>query len=276
MPSGRRSNASPRCTGPRTPRPPRRGGNLPAVGGVATEETSPDWTPSGPVRLGVVIPAYDEEARLPRTLARMVEYYSDQDYSWSVTVVSDGSTDRTEEIVREFSRAEPRVQLLALTPNRGKGAAVRTGMLSVNAELLLFCDADLATPQEETAKLLAAIEGGTPIAIGSRPLRDSRLEVRQPLYREMLGRLFNKAVQLLAVPGIDDTQCGFKMFRRDAAREVFSRCKIDGFGFDFEALMVAHDLGLPIAEVGVRWSHQEGSKVSMLRDGSRMLKELVG
>lgn len=235
---------------------------------------------AGRVFLGVVVPAYDEEDRLPRTLSRMVQYYSSQPYTWSVTVASDGSTDRTEEIVRGFARSEPRVSLLALSPNRGKGAAVRAGMLAVDAEILLFCDADLATPQEETGKLLAAIEGeggggGAPIAIGSRPLRDSRLEVRQPLYREMLGRLFNKAVQLLAVPGIDDTQCGFKMFRRDAAREVFSRCKIDGFGFDFEALMVAHDLGLPIAEVGVRWSHQDGSKVSMLRDGARMLRELV-
>ena len=225
--------------------------------------------------LGVIIPAYNEEERLPRTLARVVEYYSAQEYSWSVTVVSDGSRDGTEAVVREFSAREPRVSLMAYSPNRGKGAAVREAMLNVDAELLLFCDADLATPQEETEKLLAAIDSGAMIAIGSRPLRDSNLEVRQPRYRELLGRIFNKTVQLLAVPGIDDTQCGFKLFRRSAAREVFSRCKLDGFGFDFESMMIARDLELPIAEVGVRWSHQDGSKVSMLRDGPRMLRDLL-
>ena len=195
------------------------------------------------VRLGIVIPAYNEEERLPRTLARIAEYYGGQSYTWRAVVVSDGSTDGTNALVRAFAAGEPRVELLALTPNRGKGAAVRAGMLGTDADLLLFCDADLATPQEETEKLLGAIEAGADVAIGSRPLRDSALEVRQPFYREMLGRAFNKAVQTLGVRGIDDTQCGFKMFRRDAAREVFSRCKIDGFGFDFESLMIARDLG---------------------------------
>lgn len=227
------------------------------------------------VRLGIVIPAYNEEERLPRTLARVTEYYAAQEYTWRVLVVSDGSTDRTDEIVRAFAEHGSPVGLLAYAPNRGKGAAVRAGMLSLDADLLLFCDADLATPQEETSKLLSAIEIGAEVAIGSRPVTGAELEIRQPLYREMLGRLFNRAVQLLAVPGIDDTQCGFKLFTRDAAREVFSRCKLDGFGFDFESIMIARDLGLKIAEVPIRWSHQEGSKVSMLRDGPRMLGDLI-
>lgn len=160
-------------------------------------------------------------------------------------------------------------------PNRGKGYAVRKGILEVSGEIVLFCDADLATPQEETAKLLAHIERGAKVAIGSRPLQESRLEKRQPLYRELLGRGFNMAVQMLAVKGIKDTQCGFKMFTQDAAREIFSRCTLDGFSFDFEALMIARDLGYEIAEVPIRWSHVEGSKVVLLRDGPRMLRDLV-
>ena len=227
------------------------------------------------VRLGIIIPAYNEEARLPPTLARIVEYYSGQPYTWRVLVVSDGSTDDTDALVADVAQEDDRVGLLAYSPNRGKGAAVRAGMLTVDADLLLFCDADLATPQEETEKLLAAIDAGADVAIGSRPLRESALEVRQPLYRELLGRAFNLVVQTLAVRGIEDTQCGFKMFRRDAAHAVFSRCKIAGYGFDFESIMIARDLGLKIAEVGVRWSHQEGSKVSLVRDGLRMLRELV-
>ncbi|MER3495552.1 MAG: glycosyl transferase [Armatimonadota bacterium] len=229
------------------------------------------------VRLAVVIPAFNEEARLPRTLTRIAEYYDGEPYSWTCLVVSDGSSDGTEALVREFQTHETRVQLLPLRPNQGKGAAVRAGMLAMAevAEYVLFCDADLATPQEETEKLFAAIDAGNDIAIGSRPLRGSSLEVRQPWYRELLGRIFNSAVQLLGIRGIQDTQCGFKLFGAHAAREVFTRTKIQGYGFDFESLMIARDLGLTIAEVGVRWRHQEGSKVEPVRDGLRMLSELV-
>jgi dolichyl-phosphate beta-glucosyltransferase len=148
-------------------------------------------------------------------------------------------------------------------------------MLAATGDLVLFCDADLATPQEETEKLLRAMEAGADVAIGSRPMADSSLEIRQPWHREMLGRIFNRAVQLLAVKGIDDTQCGFKIFTRKAAQDVFKRCKLNGFSFDFEALLVARDLGYKIAEVPIRWRHQEGSKVVLMRDGPRMLRDLV-
>lgn len=221
------------------------------------------------------MPAFDEEARLPAALARMREHYGEQAYSWEIVVVSDGSTDGTNAYVEGVSAEEPRVKLLAYSPNRGKGHAVRTGMLAAEGDLLLFCDADGATPQEETAKLLRAINAGADVAIGSRPLKESALEVRQPWYRELAGRAFNKAVQILGIRGIDDTQCGFKIFRRDVGRDVFARCKTDGFGFDFEALMIARDLGYEIAEVPVRWRHQEGSKVSLVRDGVRMLRDLI-
>lgn len=222
-----------------------------------------------------MVPSYNEEERLPRTLARLHEYYEAQPYPYDVIVVSDGSRDRTDEVVQAFANEHPKFRLLSYQPNRGKGYAVRTGMLAGQGDLILFCDADLATPQEETEKLLRHMEQGADVAIGSRPKADSKLEIRQPWYREMLGRAFNKAVQMLAIRGIDDTQCGFKMFTRKACQEVFTRCDLDGFSFDFEALMIARDLGFRIDEVPIRWAHQEGSKVVLLRDGPRMLRDLV-
>lgn len=223
----------------------------------------------------MVVPAYNEEERLPRTLARLDEYYRTQPYTWDVTVISDGSKDGTERVVEEFAKDHPGFRLVASHPNRGKGYVVRKGMLEAKGDLVLFCDADLATPQEETEKLLAHIEAGADIAIGSRPLAESTLERHQPLYRELLGRAFNKVVQMIAVRGIDDTQCGFKMFTRKSAQDVFKRCKLDGFSFDFEAIMIARDLGYRVDEVPIRWSHVEGSKVVLLRDGPRMLRDLA-
>ena len=223
----------------------------------------------------MVVPAYNEEERLPRTLARLEEYYRSQPYPWDVTVISDGSDDGTEAVVEAFAKDHGGFRLVASRPNRGKGYVVREGILASKGDLVLFCDADLATPQEETAKLLDHIRQGADVAIGSRPLAESRLERHQPLYREILGRAFNKVVQLVAIRGIDDTQCGFKMFTRKAADDVFRRCKLDGFSFDFEALMIARDLGYRIDEVPIRWSHQEGSKVVILRDGPRMIRDLV-
>jgi dolichyl-phosphate beta-glucosyltransferase len=225
--------------------------------------------------LAVIVPAYDEQDRIGPSLARMTEYLRGQPFSWTLVVVSDGSTDNTEELVRQVAAEVPEVHLLAYQPNHGKGYAVRRGMLETDAEWLLFCDADLATPMEELEKLWPAVADGTPIAIGSRPLKESQLEIRQPWYREFMGRVFNMAVQTLGIRGIADTQCGFKLFRHDAAQEVFRRVKVDWFGFDFEALMVAHDLGFRIAEVPIRWQHKEGSKVSLVRDGIRMLRDLV-
>lgn len=225
--------------------------------------------------LSVVVPAYNEEVRLQPTLQRLHEYYAGQDYAYEVTIVSDGSTDDTAKLVAGFAAKHPNFRLIEYKPNRGKGHAVKVGMLAAKGELVLFCDADMATPQEETEKLLNHMRQGADIAIGSRPLRESALEIRQPLYREWLGRAFNKAVQIIGINGIDDTQCGFKMFRREVAQDVFKRCKVNGFGFDFESLMIARDLNYRIEEVPIRWRHQEGSKVSVVRDGSRMLLDLI-
>lgn len=222
--------------------------------------------------LGVVVPAYNEESRLSKTLHRLKEYLDSTGWDWRVLVVSDGSTDRTVQIAAEHSRAEPRITVTHYVPNRGKGCAVRTGMLDLEAEWLLLCDADLATPIEEVETLLQA---AAPIAIGSRALDRTRIAQRQPWWREMAGRAFNRVLRAIALPDLKDTQCGFKLFSGEAAKRVFSLCRMNGFSYDFEALMIARSLGYRIAEVPVAWSHQEGSKVSLIRDGIRMLWDLV-
>jgi dolichyl-phosphate beta-glucosyltransferase len=223
----------------------------------------------------VVVPAYNEEKRLQPTLERLHQYYEAQEYPFDVTVVSDGSSDRTNEIVQAFAATHPKFKLLAYQPNRGKGYAVRAGMLAAQGDMVLFCDADMATPQEETGKLLPHMFGGADIAIGSRPLKESKLEKHQPWLREMFGRMANQLIQLLAVKGIHDTQCGFKLFTKTASQDIFSRCKLNGFSFDFEALMIARDLGYDIEEVPIRWFHQEGSKVVFWRDYPRAFRDLI-
>jgi len=224
--------------------------------------------------LSIVVPAYNEEERLLPTLERLFEYYEAAGYPYDVSIVSDGSKDRTNEIARTFAASHPTFALVEYSPNRGKGYAVRTGVLQAKGDYVLFCDADLATPQEETEKLLPSMQKFD-LAIGSRPLKDSTLEKHQPFLREALGRAANLVIQLLGVRGIRDTQCGFKMFRREVAQDIFTRCKLNGFSFDFEALMIARDLGYSIDEVPIRWAHQEGSKVVFWRDYPRALRDLV-
>ncbi|HLV78806.1 MAG TPA: dolichyl-phosphate beta-glucosyltransferase [Chthonomonadaceae bacterium] len=237
-------------------------------------------THSGPTAatdptLSIVVPAYNEETRLGATLDRMLAYFDAQGYPYEILVVDDGSTDGTAGVVEKVAAERPQVRLLSYSPNRGKGYAVRYGMLRAQGQRILFSDADLATPIEEVEALAAQLDAGYDIAIGSRDVPGSRLLKRQSLLREMGGRLFNKMVQLMAVPGIHDTQCGFKLFTQEAARAVFSRCQVDHFAFDVEALYVAlRPCGYRVAEVPVRWAHQEGSKVRFLRDAWRMVKTL--
>jgi dolichyl-phosphate beta-glucosyltransferase len=237
------------------------------------------------VALSVVVPAFNEERRLTRTLEATVAYLDGRGEPYELLVVDDGSSDRTAAVVTEWATARgasDRVRALRYEPNRGKGHAVRYGVLRAAAsERILFMDADLATPIEELEKLEAALdpEHGVCYAIGSRPLRESQLVVRQPWYREISGRAFNKAVRLAATPGIADTQCGFKLLTADAGRAIFSRCVLDGFSFDVEAIFVARKLGYTVAEGPVRWAHQEGaaafpSKLAYLKQGLRMLSDL--
>ncbi|MBC8104188.1 MAG: glycosyltransferase family 2 protein [Cytophagales bacterium] len=239
--------------------------------------------------LSVVIPAYNEAARLVRTLEATAAYLETRQGSYEILIVDDGSRDATARTAAEWI-ARQHLQLgtarvLSYEPNRGKGHAVRYGILRAVGEKILFMDADLATPIEEIVKLEGALKemrDGLPIqvAIGSRDVTNSQLLVRQPLYREAAGRLFNKAVQILATPGIHDTQCGFKLLTREAAQAIFSRCTLDGFSFDVEAIYLARRLGYAVAEVPVRWAHQEGAaafatKGAYLRHGLRMIRDIL-
>jgi len=226
--------------------------------------------------LSVVIPAYNEERRIGPTLDQMAAYLDRQSYSWDMLVVSDGSTDRTEQITNYFAANRPNVRLIAYKPNQGKGNAVRVGMLAATGDRVLFMDADLATPPEETSKVMAHLDQGADVVIGSRPLKESKLDVRQPFYREAFGRMSNIMVQIVGVRGIKDTQCGFKLFTHSAAQEIFKRAKKKGFSFDLEVLMIARDLGLRIDEVPIRWADQEGSKVVLWRDAPKALIDLFG
>lgn len=213
--------------------------------------------------LSLVIPAYNEEKRLPVSLARIADWIGSRTPAIpvEVLVVDDGSTDRTAAVAeRTAAGLGLTARVVRLPENRGKGAAVRAGVLESAGEHVLVTDADLSTPIEEVDKLLAA---GAPVAIGSRGVDATLVKQRQPLFRVASGKIFNLLVRVLAVSGIRDTQCGFKLFRKDAAREVFSRATVDRFAFDVEALLLARRLGYPIAEVPVLWFNSPDTRVGL-------------
>jgi glycosyltransferase involved in cell wall biosynthesis len=212
--------------------------------------------------ISIIIPAYNEEKRLPATLQIVKGYLSSTHWeSAEIIVVDDGSTDTTAAVARRSG-----ARVLENPGNRGKGYSVRHGMLEAKADWLLFSDADLSAPIEELEKLWQAAETRqAQVAIGSRALDRSLIGVRQPLYREGLGRFFNLAMRLITGLPFHDTQCGFKLFQAGAAREIFSRQQLDGFGFDVEILYIARRLGYRILEVPVRWNDAAGTKVSLWR-----------
>jgi dolichyl-phosphate beta-glucosyltransferase len=231
---------------------------------IVETQRHPDGAPRPLV--SVVLPAYNEEARLPSGLERVVAFLSAQEFESEVVVVDDGSRDRTPEIVRgqaTSSSAKVTVRLVQHDLNRGKGAAIRTGMLVAVGEYIFFMDADLATPPEESLKLLGHLREGALVAIGSRIQPDgSDMRASQPAQRRMVGRAFTlmrKAMRVL--PDIDDTQCPMKGFEREAARAIFQRQRLSGWIFDAEVLHIARALGYEIVEVPVRWSHVDGSRL---------------
>jgi len=231
------------------------------------------------VDLSVVIPAYNERERLPRTLEAIGSYLQARGGKSEVIVVDDGSRDGTAEAAAaEVAGLRERgvaVDLLRHAENRGKGAAVRTGFAASSGEVVLFSDSDLSTPIEDTERLLEAIRGGADVAIGSRAVEHRRLvEKHQPWRRELMGRVFNLLVQAVLLPGLHDTQCGFKAFTGDAGRRLLAATRSDGFEFDVEVLYRARRARLRIAEVAVRWRHAEGSRVSAVRDSARMFLAL--
>jgi dolichyl-phosphate beta-glucosyltransferase len=218
--------------------------------------------------LSVVIPAYNEENRLGPTLVRIGEYLAAQKYTSEVVVVDNASRDRTTEVAQEAG-----VEVIE-EPRRGKGAAVRTGMLAARGEYILFSDADLSTPIEEIEKLLDQIRAGADVAIASRGLPTSNLVKRQPWYREIVGRIGNILVRLMAVHGIADTQCGFKLFPREIARRVFPAQRLTGAAFDVELLFIVQHAGWKVAEVPVTWIDSPDTRFSRVRDSLDALKDL--
>jgi dolichyl-phosphate beta-glucosyltransferase len=226
--------------------------------------------------LSIIVPAYNEEARLPGTLRRIEQYFSEAGWSsHEILIVDDGSRDGTVAAAAAFAAGKPNIRVLRNPGNRGKGFSVRHGMLEAQGDWCLFTDADLSTPIEELNKLWCALQSKrAEIAIGSRALDRSLIGIHQPGFRETAGKFFNAVMRVTIGLRIADTQCGFKLFRGDVARQLFSQQTLERFGFDVEILFIANRRGYRIAEVPVRWNHAEGSKVGMLT-GLRAFAELA-
>ncbi len=226
-------------------------------------------------RYSIVIPAYNEGARIPATLNSVIACVRGNQWNAEIIVVNDGSSDNTAQVVREIAKSAPELRLIENPGNRGKGYSVRSGILQALGEIVMFTDADLSSPMEEADRLFAAIAAGADIAIGSRWLESSRQTHRQPLYRQVFGRCFNAVTRAIMRLPFADTQCGFKAFTRHAAQTVFQLQTIERWGFDPEILFIALKRGFRVVEVPVSWAHDERTRMSYLRDGLVMLEELV-
>ncbi len=223
--------------------------------------------------LSVVIPAYNEERRLPETLAAVNDYLSRFPYAWEIVVADDGSEDATGAVVRSIAQGNARLRLLTL-PHRGKGSAVKHGMLAAAGEYRFLCDADLSMPIAFLDRLLPPAAPDADIVIGSREAPGAR-RIGEPRRRWLMGRVFNGMTRLLAVRGVADTQCGFKVFSAAAAERLFSQQTLDGFAFDAEILFLARRRGFTVAETAIDWHYREESKVRPFRDGWRTLRDLL-
>jgi dolichyl-phosphate beta-glucosyltransferase len=228
-----------------------------------------------PLSLSVVVPCYNEEKRLPRTIELIQDYLRSHDGPYELLLVDDGSSDGTRKVMDDAAAQNPAIRIVALPRNRGKGRALAEGVRASRGQLVLVTDADLSTPIEELAKLEAALATGAGVAIGSRSIKGSRVEISQPIYRVLMGKAFNVLVQIVLLPGIWDTQCGFKLFRGDVAREVFEGLTTDGFGYDPEVLYLAKKKGVRIAEVPVRWRNSAPTKVNAIRSSADMFRHVL-
>ena len=224
-------------------------------------------------RLSIVIPAYNEAERIGPTLDHVLGWAAEHHPGTEVLVVDDGSSDSTCDLIRSYG---PNVRLVENGRNRGKGYSVKHGVMEATGDRILFSDADLSTPIEEYERLASALDSGNyDVAIGSRGLPNSNIVVRQPAYRQAMGKTFNQIVRVMAVSGISDTQCGFKLFTARAAKDLFSRTTTEGFAFDVEVLMLAQAAGYRIAEVPVTWVNDERTHVHAVYDSLRMLKDVA-
>jgi dolichyl-phosphate beta-glucosyltransferase len=223
--------------------------------------------------VSIVVPAFNEESRLGETLVDLCTFLARQPWDWEVRVVDDGSTDGTCRVVEEHARLNGNV-VLQREPHRGKGGAVKAGLLAARAPFRFICDADLSMPVTELPRFLPPTLENFDVAIGSREGFGAR-RIGEPLVRHLAGRLFNFAVQRLSVSGIEDTQCGFKMFTAAAVDAIFPLVQVDGWAFDIEVLCIARARGLRVVEVPVEWHYRRASQVSLLRDGAAMFRELI-
>ena len=223
--------------------------------------------------LSVVIPAYNEEIRISRTIREIVSYLSEQNYEWEIVVADDGSSDATARLVPEAADGDPRVRVLPLE-HRGKGWAVKNGMLAASGDFRLLSDADLSVPIAQVERLLPPQAAGVDVAVGSREAPGAA-RYGEPGRRHLMGRVFNAVTGWLVATGLADTQCGFKCFRADAAYLLFTKATLDGFSFDVEVLYLAHRSGMTLAEIGVDWHYREHSKVRPLRDALSMTMDLL-
>jgi len=228
-----------------------------------------------PPTYSIVIPAYNESARLGASLEKVLAFVHAQRWDAEVLVVNDGSRDNTANIVREFAAKDPVVRLLDNPGNHGKGYSVRNGMLAAQGQVIVFSDADLSSPIEEALKLLNALDTGADVAIGSRWLRAETQTRRQPLHRQLFGRIFNLLLRITLGLHFADTQCGFKAFKRSAAQAIFPRQRIERWGFDPEILFLARKLGFKVKEVPVLWGHSGGARINPLIDGAKMFQEML-
>jgi dolichyl-phosphate beta-glucosyltransferase len=225
--------------------------------------------------LSIVIPCYNEEARLPRTIEQVEQYLEGKDLSYELILVDDGSSDGTRKVMDAAAERNRSVRLEALPRNRGKGRALAEGVAVAKGSEVLVTDADLSTPIEELPKLQAELDRGAGVAIASRAVKGSRVEISQPFYRVLMGKAFNLLVQAVLLPGIWDTQCGFKLFRADVAHEAFAQLTTDGFGYDPEVLYRAKKRGVRIAEVPVVWRNSAPTKVSPIKSSLDMFRHVL-
>ncbi|HLF27663.1 MAG TPA: dolichyl-phosphate beta-glucosyltransferase [Anaerolineae bacterium] len=223
--------------------------------------------------LSIIIPAYNEALRLPASLNQIAEFIVTQNYPVEVIVVNNNSRDATPQIAEEFAAEQPYACVLH-EPRQGKGAAVRTGMLAARGEYLFICDADLSMPIEEIGKFMPPAIDSYDVAIASREAPGAR-RIGEPQYRHLMGRVFNTLVRVLAIPHIQDTQCGFKVFRREAAHTVFPLQTIEGWGFDVEVLFIALRRGYRLVEVPITWYYRPQTKINPLRDSINMVTEVL-
>lgn len=226
-----------------------------------------------PIHISVVIPAYNEAGRLPATLDQIVAYLQQTPWHWTVRVVDDGSSDETARVVERYRERDARVTVQR-EPHGGKGAAVKAGLLAAGGDYRFICDADLSMPIRELARFLPPLLTGADVAIGTREGAGAR-RVGEPTRRHLVGRAFNYLVQRLLLPGLNDTQCGFKMFTAAAVERIFHDVTVDGWSFDIEALYLARRRGLRIVEVPIEWHYRAESRLNVLRDGPAMFVDLL-